>query len=127
MEEEAYPERDVWLDDESPQSSLLGAHLWPILWLLWEIESGDGDPSPDTKAKKMVYKREWAWEFICSWSDDFFKRQYRVSRDVFDDLCDRAKRVYPGVHADGLENYRLSQVKNHCRIEKVLHHHYLNY
>jgi hypothetical protein len=108
-------EKALCYADEDAES-LLDSQLWPILWLLWEIESGDDDPiedpSPATKAKKTVYKREWAWEFINSWSDDFFKRQYRVSREVFDDLCDRTKRLYPGAHEDGLENYKLSQIRS---------------
>ena len=98
-------------------TSRLDMTIWPILWHLWEIDSGADTSNKDPKMKdkrgaKTVYKRAWAEEFIGSWPDEFFKRQYRISRDVFSDLCVRMKRIYPGPHADGLENYRIGQIRS---------------
>jgi hypothetical protein len=77
-----------------------------------EEDDRRGDTEPKTKRPKQVFNRRWAWEFITSMSDDMFKKQYRVSREIFFDLVEKMKKAYPGSSPDGLTNYSLAQTRS---------------
>ena len=48
--------------------------------------------------------RQHTLDFINSWSDDMFKRQFRLCREDFTDLLSKMINKYPGKSNNGLEN-----------------------
>jgi hypothetical protein len=61
---------------------------------------------------KTIRNRKLAWEFIMSWTDELFYRQFRISRGDFFIICDKIKNIYPS-HSEnihiGIESYIHSQ------------------
>lgn len=56
------------------------------------------------RSPKTVRDRVSPWEFVCSWSDALFARQFRLPRPVFYDIVARLKAAMP--------NYHLSQIRS---------------
>ena len=53
--------------------------------------------------------RAGVWEFVGSWSEKLFKRQFRMSRKLFMNLLQKMIASYPGRYIDGWRNYQYSQ------------------
>ena len=49
--------------------------------------------------------RLYAWEKVKTWKDKDFKRQFRVSRSLFNKIVSRIINIYPGNSPTGKENY----------------------
>jgi hypothetical protein len=54
---------------------------------------------------KVVRDRKAAWDFILTWSDALFHRQFFIAKVDFLPLCEKLKNNYPGTHATGFQNY----------------------
>ena len=66
-------------------------------------------PRSYKKQKKRGFiDRGPPWEFIKSWDDKLFKKQFRIGRDMFYTLLEKMKAVYPGRKGSGFENYEYS-------------------
>ena len=61
--------------------------------------------------KKITRNRVQAWNFVLSWSDDLFYRQFRICKHDFFVICDKIKANYPGPFLTGIENYNYAQRK----------------
>jgi len=46
-----------------------------------------------------------------SWTDEVFRKQFRMDKDQFLDVVDRCKRAYPGRYSNGIDNYKLAQIR----------------
>jgi hypothetical protein len=58
---------------------------------------------------KVVRDRKAAWDFILTWSDALFHRQFFIAKVDFLPLCEKLKNNYPGTHATGFQNYTYAQ------------------
>lgn len=64
---------------------------------------------PSKRRKKIPRNRKESWEFILSWSETDFYRQFRILKEEFLILVERCKNIYPGKSSRGIENYRQAQ------------------
>jgi hypothetical protein len=80
-------------------------------YLVCQVGSDDYEKNGPARRKPVYRDREASWNFIMTWNDEVFRRQFRMDKDQFIDLVDRCKRKYPGKSECGLENYRLSQIR----------------
>ena len=64
----------------------------------------------------IVYNRNNALEFIHSWSPAMFERQFRISREDFDDILEKMRNGYPGPLLIGKDNYNYDKrlIVLHC-------------
>ena len=99
------------IDDES-LSQETRANL--LLWWKWEEDKASGVNylPPKTRQAKNVYDRRSAWEFVLSWDEVMFSRQFRMKKGLFRRIVQSCKENYPGRSADGLLNYRLAQTRS---------------
>jgi hypothetical protein len=66
--------------------------------------------SPTVKRqKKIIRNRKEAWEFILTWSEEAFYRQFRLPKEDFLILVEKCKSIYPGKSKHGIENYKFAQ------------------
>ena len=64
------------------------------------------------KKKSRVYRnREAAWEFILTWNEELFYRQFGLGKEEFFKLCEQCKSSYPGKSRNGIKNYFLAQIR----------------
>lgn len=63
------------------------------------------------RQRKIVRNRQEVWQFILSWSDELFHRQFRLVKEEVFKIVEKCKSAYPGKSQNGFENYRLSQIK----------------
>lgn len=61
-----------------------------------------------SKSGNACVDRTKSWEFVLSWSDEMFFRQFRFSKNNFSDLAFKLKNNWEGPYDDGWKNYRLS-------------------
>jgi hypothetical protein len=54
-----------------------------------------------------------AWDFILTWSDSLFHRQFFIAKDDFFKLCETIKSNYPGTHSSGYQNYTFAQLQGY--------------
>ncbi len=52
--------------------------------------------------------RLYAWEKVQTWKEIDFKRQYRVSRSLFNKIVSRIIDIYPGNSPTGKDNYDIA-------------------
>ena len=77
-----------------------------------DVMIGDDPQIKNSRKKKVIRERQQAWEFVLSWSNELFYRQFRLSKEVFLLLCERLKdSYYIGIYANGYENYLYGQGK----------------
>jgi len=96
-----------------------GSILNPIsLVMSPELASVIFDDIPTIRKKKIVRNRTEAWNFICSWDDTLFYRQFRVPREDFFPICEKLKSIYPGKNANGFLNYQLAQGRGRASTPK---------
>ena len=69
------------------------------------------DSNTESRQPKIVRNRKEAWDFISSWDDDLFYRQFRLPREEVLIIIEKCKSIYPGKSANGYENYRMAQIK----------------
>jgi hypothetical protein len=62
----------------------------------------------DSKPGNKFIDNNNAWEFVLSWDEAMFFRQFRLSKNNFNDLCFKLKNNYKGRYEDGWKNYQLS-------------------
>ena len=55
--------------------------------------------------------RLYAYHKVMQWDIKLFKRVFRVSRRVYNDILNRIINVYPGKRASGKENYLRALIK----------------
>ena len=60
------------------------------------------------RKEKVVRNRQQAQDFINTWSDTLFYRQFRIPKEEFLSCCEKLKLIYPG-RKSGMENYYLAQ------------------
>jgi hypothetical protein len=58
--------------------------------------------------KKTIEDRLKPWMFIQTWSDNIFRRQFRMSRSRYYLLMRKIVNIYPGPYAQGAKNYSYS-------------------
>jgi hypothetical protein len=81
-------------------------------WLVLQVSSKDYESEPLKKRAKPVERdREFSWNFIMSWTDQVFRKQFRMDKDQFMDLVMRCKEAYPGKYMNGLDNYKLALIR----------------
>ena len=51
----------------------------------------------ESKVKNPFVDRSKAWEFVLSWDDHMFFRQFRFSKNNFNDLSFKLKNNFPGI------------------------------
>lgn len=88
---------DCFSDNTNPALELL---VLEVLGLLNEEKH---------RSKKVRRSRQESWEFIMTWTDDLFYKQFRLPKEEFFQLCEKIKSIYPGRYRNGLANYKLSQ------------------
>ena len=76
-----------------------------------DVVIGDDPQIKNSRKKKVIRDRQQAWEFVLSWSNELFYRQFRLSKEVFLLLCERLKGSCIGPYANGYENYLYGQGK----------------
>ncbi len=62
----------------------------------------------DKSKKRKKIDRQSALDFIDSWDDIMFKRQFRVVRADFAEMLEKMKLGYPGPLPNGIDNYNVS-------------------
>lgn len=70
------------------------------------------DKAPEEKqrrSKRRKLDRYGPWAFIQTWSDQLFKRQFRMDRVDFFSLRDKCIKKFPGNCSSGEENYFIAQ------------------
>lgn len=60
----------------------------------------------EKRKPKVVRNRHESWNFVLSWDDSLFQRQFRTSKEDFFVLCEKCKSVYPGNSRYGFTNYQ---------------------
>ena len=79
-----------------------------------DVVIGDNPQIKNSRKKKVIRDRQQAWEFVLSWSNELFYRQFHLltKKEVFLLLCERLKdSYYIGIYANGYENYLYGQGK----------------
>ena len=92
-----------------PQNDYTAEQKVIITALLYDNMDLMNEEDRTARRKKIVRDREHAWNFVISWSDELFCRQFRLPKPVFFSLCERLKAGYPGPRSIGYENYLISQ------------------
>jgi hypothetical protein len=59
--------------------------------------------------RRRVYNSEAPWQMVQTWSDEVFRRQFRMSKELFFRVVNRCKKAFPGSNKSGFENYLMSQ------------------
>ena len=82
-------------------------------WLVCQVSAKDYEPARKKakRSKPAERDRDASWRFIMTWTDEVFRKQFRMDKDQFFDVVDRCKRAYPGKYANGAENYKLAQIR----------------
>lgn len=92
---------------EQDQQALHMFHNLLVFQCMMNVMEGNDDDDEARKRKpKVVRNRMEAWNFILSWDDTLFQRQFRISKEDFFILCEKCKSVYPGISTSGITNYR---------------------
>ena len=92
------------LEDKDFEEEELNKKL--ALFLACQVPSTDYEKKKRGPRMKSDRKAS-AWEFVLSWNDDVFYKQFRMYKEEFVDLADKCKLKYPG-RKSGLENYELA-------------------
>ena len=80
-----------------------------LLYLGYSIYTSRG-----AKPANPFVDRSKAWDFVLSWDDNMFFRQFRFSKNNFNDLSFKLKNNYPGRYDDGWKNYQLAIVRGNA-------------
>ena len=101
-------------DDENNIEPLINFHAERIMndfyfYMFCQEASELSNMNPPKKTKKPNEHRDrqGPLDFILSWSDDMFYRQFRLVKDEFYDLLEKMKDGYPGSRT-GRENLALA-------------------
>jgi hypothetical protein len=91
-------------------------NCFAVLDTYWHelIEDKYDTPQNGSKCQK-VYDSESPWEFVRSWTNDVFERQFRITKEMFKRVVDRCKNAYPGRHKSGHDNYHEAQTRSKAR------------
>jgi hypothetical protein len=54
-----------------------------------------------------VLEKVLSWDFIMTWSEELFQRQFRISKEDFLINCNKMKDIYPGQNGEfGIKCYK---------------------
>jgi hypothetical protein len=102
--DDEYDLEDKELKDKELEDKELNRKL--ALYLALQVPSIDYEKKKRGPRIKSDRKAS-AWEFVLSWNNDVFYKQFRMHKEEFVDLADKCKSKYPGKKS-GLENYELA-------------------
>jgi hypothetical protein len=92
------------LEDKELEDKELNRKL--ALYLALQVPSTDYEKKKRGPRMKSDRKAS-SWEFVLSWTDEVFYKQFRMHKEEFEDLANRCKTKYPGKKS-GRENYELA-------------------
>ena len=61
------------------------------------LSGGDEFKFVKKRKRKTTRNSKQAWDFILTWDDSLFQRQFRISKEDFFVICNKMKDIYPSL------------------------------